>query len=81
MGRSADTSSAARAAAVTPSDATIIPTTRALWIGATGNVAVRMATDGVTATFVGVPTGTILPVQCDRVLSTGTTATSIVAMW
>ena len=78
-GRSGDFASAYNAVAVTPSDATIIPTTRALWVGVAGNVAVRMA-NGTTATFTGAPVG-VLPVQVDKVLSTATTATTMLALY
>lgn len=36
--------------------------------------------DGATVTFENVPSGTVLPVSCKRVLATGTTATGIVAL-
>jgi hypothetical protein len=71
--RTADaTVSAHRAAVVTFSDSGLIENTRALYIGASGNLAVRM-TSGATVTFQGLSAGTILPVQVNRVLSTGTT--------
>lgn len=67
-------------ASVTPNDSTDLSfPARALYIGVAGNVAVYTA-DGSELTFVGVLAGTILPVQVYRVLSTGTTATSIVAL-
>ena len=82
------TVSAHDAVAVTKSDATVIPTTRALYVGATGNIAVRMADrsptlggDGTTVIFNSVPAGFVLPIQVDQVLSTGTTASSIVALY
>lgn len=69
------------AIAVVPSDATVIPTTRSLYIGVTGNIAVRMADQPVTTvTFLAVPVG-ILAIQVDQVLSTGTTAASILALY
>ena len=80
MSRSTDISNAFKAASVTTSDATVIPATRALWIGGAGNVAVRMAGDGSLVTYSGASAG-ILPVQVDKVLSTGTTATSILALY
>lgn len=70
--------SAAGAAAVTPSDSTVLDF-RALWVGGAGNVAVRTR-NGQTVTFSGVAAGTILPVQGDRVMSTNTTATLILAL-
>jgi len=78
-GRSKDIACAYGAVAVTKSDSTVIPTCRALLIGATGDVAVRMA-NGDLLTFVTVAAG-ILPVQVNKVLSTGTTATGIVALY
>jgi hypothetical protein len=68
-------------AAVTPSDTTVIGPFRALYVGATGNVALRMAGDNSVLTFVGLPAGTVLPVQFDRVMATNTTAGSLVALY
>jgi len=65
--------------AVTPSDATVIPVSRGLYVGTTGNIAVRMADDGNTITFTSVPVG-ILPIQVDMVMSTNTTASNIIAL-
>lgn len=79
MGRSTDTAAAFKGVAVTKSDSTIIPVTRGLYVGVTGDVAVRHA-DGGTVTYKAAPVG-VLPVQVDKVLSTGTTATDIVAMY
>lgn len=78
-GHSKDVASAYGAVAVVKSDATIIPTCRALYIGVTGDVAVRMAS-GATITFKAVPVG-VLTVQVDQVLSTATTATDMVALY
>lgn len=67
--------------AVTKSDATVFTQpTRALWVGGTGDVAVRML-DGTTATLVGVPAGTRLDLRVDKVLSAGTSATNIVGLY
>lgn len=79
--RTADaTVSAYDAAAVTPSDSVDIRPTRALFVGVAGNIKVDMAL-GTTLTFTDVQAGSILPVQVKRVYSTGTTATSIVALY
>lgn len=78
--RSADATVAAHGtASVTPSDATVFPVCRSLYIGTTGNVTVRMA-DGMTQLFTAVPVG-ILPVQVDMVFATGTGASTIVALY
>lgn len=74
-----DISSAFNAVAITPSDATTIPTTRGIWVGVAGNIAVRMAS-GAAVTFSNVPVG-ILPVQVDMVKSTNTTATTMLALY
>lgn len=69
------------AEAVTPSDATVFSNpTRALYIGSTGAVAVRMYKSQATVTFANVPVG-ILPIRVDKVLSTGTAASNIVALY
>lgn len=73
------TVSAHSALAVTPSDSTILPTTRALYVGVTGNLSVVMADDENTVLFSNVPVG-IFPIQVMKVLA-ATTATDIVALW
>lgn len=74
------TVSAHSAFVVTPSDSTVIPTTRGLYVGGTGNLSVVMAEDQNTVLFSAVPAGTILPIQVTQVLDTDTTATLIVAL-
>jgi hypothetical protein len=69
------------AEAVTPHDTNVFTSlARALYVGAAGDVAVTTPA-GDNVTFVGVPAGYILPVQVWRVLATGTTASSIVALF
>jgi hypothetical protein len=76
------TVSAHRASAITTSDSTIfVQPTRALYVGAAGNITVDMADGGTSVLFVAVQGGTILPIQVTRVYATGTTATSIVALY
>lgn len=53
---------------------------RGLYVGGTGDVVVVFE-NGTAVTFVGVQTGTILPVIAKRVNSSGTTATSLVALF
>lgn len=66
---------------ITKSDSTILsPNCRALYVGGAGDVAVRML-DGSTPTFSGVLAGTILPIQVDKVLSAGTTATLMLGLY
>lgn len=66
--------------AVTPSDATVIPKTRGLWIGGAGAISVRDC-EGNTTLLSGIPAGTLLNIQVDQVRSTSTTATLIVALY
>ncbi|GGE36307.1 hypothetical protein GCM10007276_12240 [Agaricicola taiwanensis] len=65
---------------VTPSDtAVFVRRPAALYIGGAGDVSVETQNRDVV-TFVGVLAGSILPIQCRKVLATGTTATAIVGM-
>ena len=77
------TVSAHDAKAVTLSDSTVIPITRSLYIGTSGDITVRMAdanTSTTYVTFAAVPAG-VFPIQVDMVRVTGTTASNIVAMY
>lgn len=65
---------------ITKSDATVIETTRGIFVGGAGDLTVRSAANGDTALFV-CQSGQLLPIECDKVLSTGTTATGIVALY
>lgn len=78
-GGAAATAPAAYGVAVTPSDSTVIPMTRALWVGIGGNIKVTDINGDVT--YVGVISGSIVPFQVNKVWSTGTTATNIVALY
>lgn len=66
--------------AVTPTDgADLAVATRWLYVGTAGTLAVRMW-DGSAVTFGAVTAGSLLPIRVDRVLSTGTSASNIVAI-
>ena len=69
------------AAAVTPADADLprLPSV-GLYVGVGGNIAVQTL-DGTTVTFANVPDGAFLPLVVNQVLSTGTTATTILALY
>ena len=79
-----------RASVVTPSDTADIPSVSTqdgagnngcvLYIGGAGNIKVTTA-GGDTVTFTGVLAGSFFPVQVLRLWSTGTTATSVIALW
>lgn len=78
---SREINSAAGASAVTISDTTTYdPPGRALYVGTTGDVAVRMAGDQTTLTFTNVQGGSVLSICVDRVMSTNTTASNIVLL-
>lgn len=69
-------------AAVTPSDANDVSfVTRAFYVGGTGDVACTMVGGPGDVTLKAVPAGTLLRIRTTRIKSTGTTATSIVALW
>lgn len=70
-----------RMAAVTPSDTTQFAyTTRALYVGGSGNISL-LSEAGDTVTLVGVTAGSVLPIRINRVNSTNTTATNMVAFF
>lgn len=78
--RTADATCPAHGAeVVVPSDVTLIPTTRGLYIGVTGNLQVEMA-DGQIVIFTALPVG-FAPIQVVRVYSTNTTATTMLALY
>lgn len=67
--------------AVTPSDTVnLAQDARALYVGVGGNITVFLI-DNTAVLFANVPAGFILPVRARRVNATGTTASSIVAMY
>jgi len=72
---------------VTPSDSTVLPqVTRGLYIGTGGNITISWGVyqNGApiaNTTFMNVLGGTILPVRANYVLATGTTASSILALY
>jgi len=78
---------ASRAVVVTPSDTVDIPnpangpnTGCVLYVGSGGDVRVLTA-GGDDVVFVGVASGTFLPVNVLRVFSTNTGASQIIALW
>lgn len=52
---------------------------RAIYVGGTGNLAVVMW-DGATVTFNGMAAGYPLPIRARTILTSGTTATGIIAL-
>ena len=75
------TGSSSKSQTVSKSDTVNFPyVTRAIYVGGTGAMTVVYA-DGSTGLFSAIPAGTILPVECIRVNSTGTDATLMEAMF
>lgn len=66
--------------AVTPSDTvTFAVAARALYVGTTGDVTL-ITKGGATIKFTAVPAGTVIPIRCTQVMTTGTTASTIVGI-
>jgi hypothetical protein len=66
---------------VTPNDSVdLARQTRGVYVGVAGDLKVTMVA-GDVLTFVGLAAGLIHPIQVTRVWATGTTATSILALW
>ncbi len=82
MSKKTATHTASICLAVTPNDSTDLTysTCRAIYVGGDGNIALVDGA-GATVTFTGVTAGSILPVQTARINATGTTATSLVALY
>ncbi len=74
------TGPARHAAALSPSENRLAQVTRAIYVGATGDIDVELA-GGDRVVFEGVHGGTLLPVRAVRVLPEGTTAGAILALW
>jgi hypothetical protein len=70
------------AADVTPSDSTVLAKTRGLYVGTSGHLAVTMESEqgSVNVTFSNHPVG-YAPLRVIKVLSTGTAASNIVALY
>lgn len=82
VGADGVTSSARDALAVTPSDSTdLVDIPKAVYVGAAGNLVCTLVDDTTSVTFVGVQAGSILPIRPKRVFATGTTATSLLALY
>lgn len=65
---------------ITPNDSTVIPATRAIYVGGTGHLEVTMY-NGTTVIFKAVPVGTVLEICVTKIKATNTTATLILALY
>lgn len=72
---------AARAQAITKSDTTTYEGVRGVYVGGAGNLAVTFPGSSTAVTFVGVAAGSLLPIQPEKIMSTNTTATDILALF
>jgi hypothetical protein len=68
------------AVAITPSDTVNFSTPSVVYVGGAGTVKVTTA-QGDDVTFVGVNSGSVIPVQVLRVWATGLTASSLVRVY
>ena len=68
------------AKSITPSDTDEFPVTRAIYVGSAGDIVVVMG-DGTQLTFAGAVAGSVLPIRVKKVLSTDTTASSLIALY
>lgn len=74
------TSPTGAATAISPSDVTpLARTTRAIFVGGTGNLRLTLAS-GDTVTLNNVQAGMVYPLRATLVLATGTTATGLVGL-
>ena len=82
MSKQTATHTATVCTAVTPNDSTdlTLGTCRAIYVGSGGAISIVDGA-GTTVVFSGVVAGSILPVQTARINATGTTATSLVALY
>jgi hypothetical protein len=80
-GRSTSIAAGYDGRAVTPSDTVMLTngTCRALYVGVTGNITALMASGNVVL-FSNVPVG-VFQIQAQRINSTATTATNLVALY
>jgi hypothetical protein len=67
--------------AITPSDTTNIGPARGFIIGVAGTVAVQTKGMSAPVTLTGLATGIVHPISARFIFATGTTATSIVAVY
>lgn len=81
MGRLSEQSApASKAFAITPHDTNLLAAnTRFIFVGGAGALKVD-TTGGDTVTLTGCTAGSVYPIRAKKVYSTGTTATSLVAL-
>lgn len=76
------TDAARKGYAITPSDSADLPIVpRAIFVGGAGNITLRLVDDSANIVLNGCLAGSIIPVRANKVMSTGTTATNLVALY
>jgi hypothetical protein len=75
-----DNGAADDAVAITTSDTAYFPVCRGIYVGVGGDVVVVTTQDNAV-TFKNAASGTVLPVNCQRVNATNTTATNLIALY
>ena len=68
-------------AAITPSDTEKFNFPTTVYVGTTGNVACYDWYTGTLVTYIGLPAGSTVPVQVERVMDTNTTASDLIGIW
>lgn len=66
--------------AITPADADLPTPVRGIYVGGSGNIALRSYGSTTTVTLTGVVVGTVLQIEAAQVRSTGTTATNLIGL-
>jgi hypothetical protein len=68
--------------AIVPSDTNELPiVTRAIYVGGTGDLTLRLAGDAGQLLLKSVPSGTMLPLRARQVYATGTGATQLIGLY
>lgn len=65
---------------VSSSDQTLTTASRALYIGSGGNLTVRLVGDSADSTYSNLAAGTVYPLACSIIRTSGATASGIVAL-
>lgn len=75
------TSPARECFGVIPSDTEVLSRVpKAIYVGSTGDIALRLVDDEADTTFRNVPSGSLLPVRPSAIRATGTSAGEIVGL-
>ncbi len=54
---------------------------RGIYVSGGGDLSVIMTGDKDTVVFLAVPSGSVIPIRCDRVTAANTTATNMIVLW